>query len=384
MDILQGVWQIEIKMIKKYRTILLAQANSEKENIASLLAGTEQQVALSDEQLRTVEKHLLVKSLEEYDAKFGEAQREIELADKEDVFGKPQGDVAEFANRLEAYGGEQYEIWYQRETDAAWGETVNQVGNKAWQKQQEIRCGVEAFFYQGQMAEPEIEVELLVLNITSQELLQPTQLAKLELYLATANHKRDEEQRIHYAILPEVEYIQKKSFVRERFLGNGGMQEMADLEAKQPECVSTELVLHLLAILGRHKVTLCYQYETGLESSAEAFAREGMEPYRQAGKPYEGHQYAEYITCCYPNLTAPREGLYIGAAYVVAAMLSTQANEGGRTRFLKELYPYSEQTRADIATKRYGCLLASETAGKGWAALPYMIMLSEMETEIEK
>lgn len=351
------------------RTILFARVNTEKEDIISLLTGTDGQLALSDEQLRETDRHLVVRSVEEYRKKFGQDFEDNIISDTPQPDKSEKYSIsAEFARSLERYGKERYEIWYAHRQDAA-ADTKSTVGEKE-RRQQEIYLGIQAFFQQtgaGQINEP---AELLVSNISLQELLEnPVKPAVLEKYLDTVNHKLYAAGRIDYAVLPEAEYIQNRADIRERFRGNKNTQ-------RQPHAVSASMTNRLLTILGRYEVTLLYQYETGIETSAQAFAMKGVSSYKQAAAAYESHAYAEYISCCYPNLTAFYEGMYIGAAYVAAAMLSINAEEGSMTVFPKELYPCSTQTREDTAGEKYGCLLASETNAPGWGKLPNMIMAS--------
>lgn len=352
------------------RTILFAKVNSQKEDITTLLSGTQKQLALSDEQINEVDEHLVVRSLEEYEEKFGQGMAYDALSNNIQVTKSKTDMVMGFADRLEKYGKDRFEIWHTCNHGAVPDKILTLEEEKKIRKLQEIYIGIQAFFSQTASVQAVEQAQMLILNISLEELLEnPLQMAKLEKYLDTVNHKQYREQKIDFAVLPEVEFLKKEKYIRERFKGTVGMEIESDT-------VSKEMADRLLSILGEHGVLLLYQFETGDITSARVFAQKGTSVYKQESVSYESHAYAEYISCCYPNLTAPYEGMYIGAAYVAAAMLSTKAEEGSTTVFPKELYPYSEQTRNDIAKERYGCMLVSETDKQGWGAIPVMTMLS--------
>lgn len=352
------------------RTILFAQVNSQKEDITSLLTESGPQLALSDEQLQEVDRHLLVRNMEEYQEKFGQNFEDPVMPDFSPCGTNRKDRALEFAHRLEKYGKDCYEIWYSHGHTAISDETIAAEYDKKSRKQEEIYLGIQAFFRQAGAGRAKGQTELLVLNISVEGLLEnPVELAKLEKYLETVNHKQHLSDRIDYAVLPETVYVSRRTKIRERFQGNNNTE-------KQPGTVSAEMADRLLTVLGRYGVVVLYQYETCAETSAQAFAVNGVSPYKQAAARYESHAYAEYISCCYPNLTSPREGMYIGAAYVAAAMLSADEDEGSITEFPKEVYPYSRQTKNDIAREKFGCLLAAQTNAPGWGAVPNMVMLS--------
>lgn len=384
------------------RTILFAQVNDQKEDIISLLMGTGGQLALSDEQIQEINAHLLVRNMEEFAQKFlpeqdwlrmdlaacmGESAQKF-LSGQRDVrdgFRKgavtdeeSQNAVDALAYRLEINAKKQYETWRPRKPEKAYDEIPGIVCSREKRIQQEIVLGVQAFFRQAEIGQKNRQAELLIVNISVKELLaHPEKCAVFETYLDTVNHKMYTTEQIVYAVLPEVLYHTERGSIRERFLGSSRTGEgsdsvlMADVET-------------LLTVLGRYNVLLLYQYETGAETSAKAFAANGVLPYQRAAAVLEKHAYAASVSCCYPNLTAPREGLYIGAAYVAAAMLSSGAGEGSATAFPKELYPYGAQAREDIAHAKYGCLLASETPMSGWGAEPHMVMLSSRVCRYEQ
>ena len=356
------------------RTILFAQVNSQKENIVSLLMGTGEQLALSDEQIQEVDMHLLVRSIEEFGQKFLAEQNRNNAGDSfhtDDLTDKESQDAVEaLAYHLGKNAKDQYEIWHPCRTQKACNEIPSADCDRQRRIHQEILLGVQAFFRQAGAKQKNQQAELLILNISVKELLAyPEKCAALETYLDTVNHKMYTTKRVEYAVLPEVSYNPIRMVIRERFQGSRKTSGQSDT-------VLMTDVERLLTLLGKYEILLLYQYETGTETSAQAFATSGVLPYHHTAAALEKHAYAAYISCCYPNLTAHQEGLYIGAAYVAAAMSFAGAEEGSATVFPKELYPYSEQTKGDIAREKYGCLFASETPMPGWGAEPHMMMLS--------
>lgn len=364
------------------RTILFAQVNDQKEDIISLLTGSGGQLALSDEQIQEINTHLLVRNMEEFAQKFLPEQCGKHAGDRlhvDDVDNKESQDaVGVLALHLEKHAKNQYEIWRPRKLEKAYDEIPGTVCSREKRIQQEIVLGVQAFFRQAGIGQKNRQAELLIVNISVKELLaHPEKCAVFETYLDTVNHKMYTTEQIVYAVLPEVSYHAERSSIRERFPGSSKTGEGSDP-------VPMADVEWLLTVLGRYKVLLLYQYETGAETSAEAFAANGVLPYQRAAAALEKHAYAASVSCCYPNLTAPQEGLYVGAAYVAAAMLSSGAGEGSATAFPKEVYPYGAQAREDIAHAKYGCLLASETPMPGWGAEPHMVMLSSRVCRYEQ
>lgn len=364
------------------RTIIFAQINDQKEDIMSLLTGTGGQLALSDEQIQEINAHLLVRNMEEFAQKFLPEQRGKYAGDRfhtGDVNDKESQDaVGILAHHLEKHAKNQYEVWRPRKSEKAYDEIPGTVCSRKKRIQQEIVLGVQAFFRQAGIGQKNRQAELLIVNISVKELLaHPEKCAVFETYLDTVNHKMYTTEQVAYAVLPEVSCHAERGSIRERFPGSSTAGE-----GSGP--VLTADVERLLTVLGRHNVLLLYQYETGAGTSAKAFAANGVLPYQRAAAALEKHAYAASVSCCYPNLTAPQEGLYIGAAYVAAALLSSGAGEGSVTAFPKELYPYGAQAREDIARAKYGCLFASETSMPGWGAEPHMVMLSSRACRYEQ
>lgn len=364
------------------RTILFAQVNDQKEDIISLLTGSGGQLALSDEQIQEINAHLLVRNMEEFAQKFLPEQCGKHAGDRcqpDNVNDKKGWDaVSILAHHLETNAKNQYEVWHPCKLEQEFDEKPDAVCNREKRVQQEIALGVQAFFRQAGIGQKKRQAELLILNISVKELLaHPEKCAVFETYLDTVNHKTYTTERVAFAALPEVSFHSARGGIRKRFLGSTAGEGWSDP-------VPMADVEQLLTVLGRHNILLLYQYETGAGTSAKAFAANGVLPYQRAAAALEKHAYAASVSCCYPNLTAPQEGLYVGAAYVAAAMLSSGAGEGSVTAFPKEVYPYGAQAREDIAHAKYGCLLASETPMPGWGAEPHMVMLSSRVCRYEQ
>ncbi len=337
------------------RVFLLAKIDEQKENLITMLAGTESQKALSDEQLLEIDKKLLVCSMKELKEKFPNL-----YDDRNYLPESEEADIQnDFVEKIETQAAGKFEVWYHSEKAT---QSTKKEYTKEQCKQIELYMGIQTFFQHNK----EPDRGILFLNISPEELLETKHREKLELYLSTVNHKEDESQAIQLAILPEVEMKYAKTIVRERFPGT---------EQKQ-ETITQAQVMALNSILAHHKIMLCYQYETGERTSPEAFAAQGKQRYKRESVGYEKGEYPEYMCCCYPNLSSKRKNLYIGAAFVMAGMLASQNPEGMETLLPKELYPYAKTTREEMKREKYGCCLASETGEKGWAAIRHMILFS--------
>lgn len=337
------------------RTLVIAKIDETKENLVTLLAGSKGQIALSDEQLLEIDKHLLVGNEKELKEKFPKlCSYEYEPLEQQEADGKNN-----IAHRIKAQSEGQFQVWYPKKKTK---ETAEKTYSREQQKEIELYMGIQTFFRHSR----ENTSGILFLNMSLTELLESKNKEKLELYLSTVNHKEEESQAIQFAILPEVSMEDNNKYVRERFLGTGEKEKK----------IQPQQVIELSSLLASHKILLCYQYETTEKTSAEAFAKNGQNYYKQENQVYERNESSKYMCCCYPNLTSPRENMYIGAAFVTAGMLSGGCKEGALTLLPKELYPYAQITREEMKQEKYGCCLTSETVEQGWAAVPQMMLCS--------
>lgn len=337
------------------RTLVLAKIDAQKENLATMLAGGEDQIALSDEQLLEIDKQLLVCGMKDLKEKFPDFC--IHRCNYEESV---QASIpSDFAKTIEEQAAGRFQVWCRKKSVV---ENTQKSCTKEQWKEIELYMGIQTFFQHSK----ENTGGLLFLNMSPEELLETKNKDKLQLYLNTVNHKADKSQTIQFAILPEVEMPYGKTLVRERFLGT----------REKEEKITQAQVMEIAALLAQHKIMLCYQYETGERTSPEAFAREGRERYQQASTFFERQKYSEYMCCCYPNLSSPKKNTYIGAAFVAAGMLASHSKEGSQTMLPKELYPYTQTTKEELKKEKYGCCLTSETAEEGWAAVRYMVLFS--------
>lgn len=337
------------------RTLVLTKIDEQRESLATILAGTEGQIALSDEQLSEIDEQLLICSMDDLKEKFSNLYNlSAQLKEQEEI--EIQNNLAK---KLEVQSGGQFEVWYHKEKVAA---DQEKSYTSEQRKKIELFMGVDTFLKHSMNKAN----GLLFLNMSPEELLEGKNRDKVELYLSTVNHKKDQSKRIQLAILPEVEMAHERKSVRKRFSGTKekeGNGEQVD-------------IMKITELLAAHEILLYYQYETKEKTSAEAFAKTGQKYYRQESAAYEGSKYSEYICCCYPNLSAPEKNMYIGAAFVAGGMLASGSREGEQTLLPKELYPYTGIVREELEKEKFGCCLVSETGEKGWAATAHMILFS--------
>ncbi len=357
------------------RAILFAKVNEEKENLISLIHIDDFEechiVALSDEQISIIDEHLLVRSLEEFQEKFDFNFENIEF--EEDEESESNEKVQDFYHALVSMNmkeksnrtksciltedigksqGEEYRIWYY-----AGGETSLNVKSKKKlmdaTKQYEIWLGVKAFFEQAKGR----STELLIANIScienndAGEWQSDLAYKKLKLYMDTVNDKLDCVKKIAYAIFPEIPMVLEKSFkIRERFDGNRRKGSGGE--------ISYDMLARMIQLMESRTVMSCYQFETGELSSARILASEGRGRQEREAEYLEQKINCTGMSCCYPNLTWIEDDIYIGAAYVVAGMLTAGYAEGSVTDIPRELYPYQPSVEEEITAKFFGSMLA--------------------------
>lgn len=264
---------------------------------------------------------------------------------------------------------------------------------RAVRKTAELCLSVEAFFAQGRKTADTLE--LLVLNISPQELDIPENRRTFSVYLNTVNGKNNYRSTVWAGILPGVRmHKEEEKNVRQRFAGSGG---------EVTEAVEPETVINLMELAETYRIMLFYQYETKEDASARAFAKSGMRRFREAGRTYEKSAGAEYISCCYPNLTVAEGELFLGAAFIAAGMQASLQSSAYLRLFYRnvaeglpgirldpektaasrrltaaaprELYPYSGAVKEELGHTGYGSLLASEGVMPGWGELSEMQLM---------
>ena len=340
---------------KANRGILFAKVNEKKENLLSLIFTTDHVLALSDEQIRTIDQKLLVRSLVEFEEKFDVDFSMLDFVVQEE--NKPIEAVEEFYHTLiQMEEAKKYKVWYYQDKEQqSFDQQLIQVPVKLY----EIWLGVKSFFEQGRGQ----ELELLVTNLAYEEWEQKQAAQKLSLYIETVNGKEENNQQIAYAIFPEMPIASEQSnHIRERFEGKRLENENSSF--------AYESLARVFGILESAHIIACFQYETSEKTSAKILAKEGREKLQKEASFLQEKVHCESISCCYPNLTWIEDKVYIGAAYVVAGMLLAGMGERSTTTMPRELYPYEAGIEEEIKATPFGAMLAySDQAGEAYMLL---------------
>ena len=323
------------------RAILFSKIDEEKGNLISDISVTEQTLALSDEQTTYIDEKFVVRSLHEFEEKFD--LKDIRCESIESVREETLHQVADYYTALiEGKKGKEYRSWYYGTQSQDISEhTKKQIPVKLY----EVWLGVKSFFEQGE------QIELLITNLSYEDLESEQVKKKLSLYLETVNEKQDQSRRIKYAILPEIPMLKEQDKItRVRFEG----------WKKETEREAVSQIASMIHLLRKKQVICCYQYVTGELSSAKAFAREGKKRIQENALELQEEINCDEISCCYPNLTWKVDQVYIGAAYVVTGVLLAGGGEKSETTLPRELYPYKEEIKREICKQPFGAMLAYE------------------------
>lgn len=324
------------------RAILFAKIDDEKENLLTFISVTEHTLALSDEQIQYIDEKLLVHSLAEFEDKFEMCDMTYERENIQNA--EPLEHVADYYDTLTKENKKkEYRCWYY---DIEKQKKEMTKGKQIPVKLYEVWLGVKSFFEQGE------NLELLITNLSYEELESETAQKKLSLYMETVNDKQENSYRIGLAILPEIPMLcEYQKLERIRFEG----------WVHEKETCYIGNIGNVLRILQKNQVTGCYQYETGEVSSAKMFAAEGREKVRENAMQLQQQTGCNDMACCYPNLTWIADKVYIGAAYVVTGVLLAGGGEKSETTLPRELYPYKEEIKKEIWNQPFGAMLAYET-----------------------
>lgn len=132
------------------------------------------------------------------------------------------------------------------------------------------------------------KAEVLVLNAKPDCCLEEKNYRKLALYLNTANTRLERRFSVQYAILPDA------------------------------DCYFAEVKV-IADLLQKYKIPLLLQASLQKKFGAETFAQEGTAMWHALGQSLidKNSSAKKNTLLCYPNLSAPYEMCYIGAAYVV-------------------------------------------------------------------
>lgn len=222
--------------------------------------------------------------------------------------------------------------------------------------------GVWSFFEQFPRNIKTMRPSLIVTNISNEMLARSSNIPRLITYLTSVNAKNDFENTIWYGIFPSVslDSHSRMKAVRERFKGN----ENVDKE----DVNSVESLARILDVLKDYSVQCFFSYETGDRTTFNALAMEGIEDYENKCSALTGKPFSEYAIPCIPNFTIiPKDksgvildkrmhvteqntaelsgekedimklwidGVYIGAAYVAAGLVSAYQSP----EYLKEVF----------------------------------------------
>lgn len=187
------------------RTILVAEVNSKKAGMDQVLAGSGGQLALSDEQIWEVNEHFLARDIEEFRKKFWIDVKED--VNRIDIQNAEKTMSALFVETLEEKAREKFQIWYRGKRNTLEEQYLS------WTEKKEQELGIKQFF-------DENRGELLILNQSLDSLMQKEAKMRFSLLLATVNEKKDESQKVHNIMVPEMELEKEFKEVRQRFKGN--------------------------------------------------------------------------------------------------------------------------------------------------------------------
>jgi len=209
--------------------------------------------------------------------------------------------------------------------------------------------GVKMFFDQYTTKNRGMQPSLLVANAKPDMLAKSTNIPRLEAYLNTVNSKNDFTDTVWFGIVPsiEMESSGRARISRERFRGS---EKAAKQEGNTMESLSM-----LLDTVKNYKVQVFFSFETGEETTFNNLATAGVEKYLDKCGMLTRKDYSEFAIPCLPNFTViPKdksgviidsrmlqtehgvqlskekedilklwiEGVYIGAAYVAAGIIS--------------------------------------------------------------
>lgn len=277
--------------------------------------------------------------------------------------------------------------------------------------------GVKMFFDQYAVKNKGMAPSLLVTNTKLEMLVKSANIPRLETYLNTVNSKNDFSDTIWFGIVPsvELETAGKVKVTRERFKGN---EKIAKQDGNTMESLSM-----LMQVVKEFKVQIFFSFETGEETTFNNMATAGIDKYIDKCAPLIRKEYSEYAIPCIPNFTViPKEksgvvidsrmvqtengaqlsrekedilklwieGVYVGASYVAAGIVSAyqcpeylkesfkntskdfpgvrfdiEAGENSLravTTMAKEITGFTNTIKDSINRKNFGFIFSSENA----------------------
>lgn len=281
--------------------------------------------------------------------------------------------------------------------------------------------GIWCYFEQYPKKLKGMRPSMLVTNVSNEMLAKSSNIPRLITYLTTVNAKNDFTNTVWYAVVPNVSLDQnsKMKLTRERFKGNS--------KAEKNDTNSVESLIRLLDVFKDYKVQCFFSYEADDSTTFNALATEGITRYEDRCAALMGKEFSEFAIPCLPNYTIiPKDksgvvldsrmvvgenqtaelskekedimklwidGVYVGAAYVAAGIVSAcQCPEYLKSKFgpgvrldmelpgvrfdieaddhsliacttmAKEITGFTNSIKNDINRKNFGFIFSSENA----------------------
>ncbi|UHA72249.1 transcriptional regulator [Paenibacillus sp. 481] len=277
--------------------------------------------------------------------------------------------------------------------------------------------GVKLFFDQYAIKNRGMAPSMLVTNVKLDMLVKSSNIPRLETFLNTVNAKNDFSETIWFGIVPsiELETAGKVKVSRERFKGN---EKIVKQDGNNMESLTM-----LLQVIKDYKVQLFFSFESGEETTFNSMATSGIDKYIDKCNVLTRKEYSEFAIPAVPNFTIiPKdksgvvidsrmlqteygvqlskekedilklwiEGVYVGAAYIAAGIVSAyqcpeylreyfksiskeypgvrfdiEAGENSLravTTMAKEISGFTNNIKDSINRKNFGFVFSSENA----------------------
>lgn len=166
----------------------------------------------------------------------------------------------------------------------------------------ETMLGIREFFRQYGNVENGMSPVMIISNCTAKEINQEKGKRSLQLYLETVNHKNFYYNTIWYAIIPNLQFVEReeKELTRERFQGNG--------KRKLQQQNQTEDVAVLIGVLQEYAIQSFVSVSIVEESTMDGLMQHGVSLFAASFQGLEDIEHKEYVIPCYPNFIVMREG----------------------------------------------------------------------------
>ncbi len=260
---------------------------------------------------------------------------------------------------------------------------------------------------------------LLITNVVPEMMAKSSNISRLHTFLNTVNNKNDYDNTIWFAIYPNLGMDKRDDIKvrRERFKGNKKVENL--------DVNSMETLTALMGCLHEYNVKTFFSFETREETTFNRIATDGIDFFIDRCEPLIDKDFSAYAVPCLPNITVvPKdksgvitgkrmisidgevaslsqeqedimrlwiEGVYISASYIAAGITSAcQCPEYLRDHFMKNVHPelpgvrydieagnnswvtkttfakeiagFTSSVKAEINTRNFGFIFASENA----------------------